>query len=112
MQQNCASMLDSINAVVSTQPTNHPTQHCTIAVSEQIHTGEHGCPAVRIDPVALRQLLDLREPVGAGEFLGCSTHTIQRQALDLGLVHAGGPVFTYKNQPDGTVKSLPPPRSA
>ena len=100
-------MLDSINAVVSTQLTNHLTQHhCPIVVSQQIHTGERGCPAVRIDPVVLQQLLDLRGPVGAGEFLGCSTCTVQRWALDLGLIHAGGPVFAYKNQPDGTVSKV------
>ena len=100
-------MLDSIDAVISTQPTDHLTQHhCPIAVSEQIHTGERGRPAVRIDPVALQQLLDLRGPVGAGEFLGCSTRTVRRRALELGLVHAGGPVFTYEHQPDGTVSKV------
>lgn len=71
------TMVDMINALVSTQATDHNQQCSSVTVSEQAHTGNHGCLATEIDPIALQQLLELRGPEDTGKLLGCSTHTVQ-----------------------------------
>jgi hypothetical protein len=106
MQQNRASMVEAIDAVISAQAANHSAQCSPITVSEKTYTGKRGRPAVAIDPTALQQLLELRGPEGAGNFLGCSTRTVRRRALDLGLAQPGAPVFTHETQPDGTVSKV------
>lgn len=105
MQQNCASMVAAIDSVVSAQITdsNYDSQRSPVTVSEQVHTGKHGRPAVEVNPVALEQLLELRGPKSTGKLLGCSYRTIRRRALELGLAQPGPPVFTYETQPDGNV---------
>ena len=99
-------MLSSIDTAVSTRPANLLAQHHPIEVSEKTHTGKRGRPGIEIDAIALQQLLELRGPEGTAMFLGCSTRTVRRRALDLGLVCPGRPVFTYENQPDGTISKV------
>ena len=102
MQQNCASMIDALNTVVSA----HDPQYSPVTISEHAHTGKRGRPVAEIDPIALEQLLELRGPEGTGKLLGCSTRTVRRRALELGLVQPGAPVFTHETQPDGSVSKI------
>ena len=99
-------MADAIDAVVSTQPAGHGLECSPVTIFEQAYSGKRGRPAVKIDPVALQQLLELRGPVNTGKLLGCSTRTVRRRALDLGLAQPGAPVFTRETQPDGSVAKV------
>jgi len=103
MQQNCASMVEAIDSVVSTQVIEYDLQCSPVTVSDQAHTGKRGRPAVEVNPVAFEQLLELRGPKSTGQLLGCSYRTVRRRALELGLARPGPPVFTHETQPDGNV---------
>ena len=104
--QNCEAMIRAMDAAISIQRVNHDPECSPVTVSERIHTGKRGHPAVDIDPIALQQLLELRGPVDTAKFIGCSTCTVQQQALDLGLAQPGAAVFTYETQPDGSVAKV------
>jgi hypothetical protein len=80
MQQNCASMVDAIDAVIFAQAANHSAQCFPITVSEKTYTRKCRRPAVAI--------------------------TVRRRTLDLGLAQPGVPVFTHETQPDGTVSKV------
>lgn len=99
-------MLDAVNAAVSTQVADPSSQYTPVTVSEHVRTGKRGRPAVKINPTALQQLLELRGPEGTGELLGCSTRTVRRRALQLGLSQPGVPVFTHETQPDGSISRV------
>ena len=103
MQQNCVAMVDTINAFVSGRTIDHGRQPSPVTVSEQVRTGKRGRPATKIDPIALQQLLELRGPENTGRLLGCSTRTVRRRALQLGLAQPSSAVFTDETQPDGSV---------
>lgn len=103
MQQNCASMVEAIDAVASTQSTDHSPHCLPVTVSQQAHTGKRGRPVIEVNPVALQQLLELRGPESTGKLIGCSSRTVRRRALELGLVQPCAPVFTHEAQPDGSV---------
>ena len=106
MQQNCAAMVDAIDALVNTRTIARGEQCSPVPISEQVHTGKRGRPATKINPVALQQLLELRGPKDTGELLGCSTRTIRRRALQLGLAQPGSAVFTHETQPDGSTSRV------
>ena len=103
MRQNCATMANAIDAVISTQTTDRDLQPSPVTISEQAHTGKCGRPTTEIDPTALQQLLELRGPQDTARLLGCSSRTVRRRALELGFVQPGAPVFTHETQPDGSV---------
>ena len=103
MHQNCASMVEAIEMTASTQSTNHGPQCSPVAVSQQVHTGKHGRPALEVNPIALQQLLELRGVESTGKLLGCSSRTVRQRGLELGLVQPGPPVFMYETQPDGSM---------
>jgi len=105
MQQNCTGMVEAIDAVAA-QIVDHDIQGSPVAVSQKNHTGKRGRPAIEVDAVALQQLLELRGPGSTGELLGCSSKTVRRRALELGLVQPGAPVITHEVQPDGSISSV------
>ena len=100
MQQNCTSI--TLNRVV---PANNP-QYSPVMISKHTHTSKHGRPIAEIDPVALKQLLELRGLEGTGKFLGCSTCTVRRWVLELGFVQPGALVFTHETQLDGSASRI------
>ena len=101
MQQNCVTMVNTINGAIST--LNHGPQRSPVTISEQTHIGKRGRPTTEIDPVALQHLLELRGPQDTGKLLGCSTRTIRRRALESGLAQPGAPISTDETQSDGSV---------
>ena len=106
MLQNCEAMVHAIDTFVLTQCIN-TDPHCSpVTISKWIHSGQCGRPAIAINPMALQQLLELRGPVDTANFLGCSTCTVRRQALKLGLAQPSAAVFTYEAQPDGSVSKV------
>ena len=106
MQQNCTSMAEAIDTAVSTQSAECSPHNLPVTVSQQAHTSKRGRPPIEVDTVALQQLLELRGPESTGKLLGCSSRTVRRRALELGLVQPGAPVFTYEAQPDGSVSKV------
>ena len=99
-------MLEAVDAVASIRPANHNVHCSPVTISHQVHTGNRGRPAIEVDPTALQQLLELRGPESTGRLLGCSSRTVRRRALELGLVQPGAPVFTHETQPDGSVSRV------
>lgn len=100
-------MVEAIDAATSSHSTSDPVPQCSpVTVSQKIRTGKPGRPAIEVDAVALQQLLELRGPESAGRLLGCSSRTVRRRALELGLVQPGAPVFTHKTQSDGSVSRI------
>ena len=63
-------------------------------------------PNIKVDALALQQLLKLRGPGGTGGLLGCSTKTVRWRALELVLIQPGAPVITHETQPDGSVSRV------
>ena len=74
IQQNCVLVVEAIDAVTSTQTTDR-LQCSPIAVSQQVHTGKPGHPAIKVETITLQQLPEPRGPGGTGELLGCGSKT-------------------------------------
>ena len=106
MQQNCVGMVEAIDAVASTQSADDCIQSSPVTVSQKVHTGQRGRPAIKVDAIALQQLLELRGSRSTGELIGCSSKTVRRRALELGLVQPGAPVVTHEAQPDGSISRV------
>ena len=75
----------------------------SIVLSYQSMTGRRGRPRTKINPNFLSQALDLWGPTHLGLVFKCSACTVQRRALEHGLVDPGDPVYTKEDQPDGTI---------
>ncbi|KAF7972873.1 hypothetical protein HWV62_7994 [Athelia sp. TMB] len=64
-----------------------------VVVVERVRTGRRGRPRVHIDPNFLTEALTHRGPTGIAPVISCSSRTVRRRALDLGLVQPAQPVF-------------------
>ncbi|KAJ7036201.1 hypothetical protein C8F04DRAFT_1210129 [Mycena alexandri] len=80
----------------SDPPTSSPLTVTT-------HSSTGGRPHVDIDPTFLSHALTLRGPTGLRPVFSVSSRTIQRRALEYGLVQPGEPIYTDTPQPNGTV---------
>ena len=106
IQQNCASMVEAINMAIPTQVIEYGTHCPPVTVSEQVYTSKRGRPTVEVNPVALEQLLELRGRESTAKLLGCSSRTVRRRALELGLAQPCSPVFTHETQSDGSISKV------
>lgn len=86
-----------------------------LVVSQRVRTGKRGRPRVHIDPAFLEEALVLRGPKGIAPVIACSTQTIRRRALELGLGAPARPVSQATTMPNGDVtrtynsRTLAPP---
>lgn len=74
-----------------------------LKVSRRLRTGKRGRPRVDIDHAFLAEALVLRGPKGVAPVIGCSTRTIRRRALELGLGAPARPVSQATALPNGNV---------
>lgn len=65
--------------------------------------GETGRPRIHIDPVWLREALNMRGPTGVAEVLGCHARTVRRRAVEEGILEPCPPVFEYVADENGTI---------
>lgn len=74
-----------------------------LVVTQRIRTGKRGRPRFHIEQAFLAEALLLRRPKGIAPVIGCSTRTIRRRALELGLGAPARRVSTAITLPNGGV---------
>lgn len=101
MKQSVDSMVEELDLAChrSTDSPDGPP----IVVIQRLSTKRRGRPKVHIDTIFLEEALALRGPSGVATALNCSSRTVRRRALELGLAMPGAPVVTTTTQPDGNV---------
>ena len=77
-------------------PDAHPLE-----IVQIVRTGRRGRPSKRIQGQFLQFALEMRGPAAIARLLQCSTRTVRREALRLGLVIPGNPVYTTHVDADG-----------
>lgn len=106
-------MLTALNDLA--ERSQDPSPLPSLQVTQLSLTGNAGRPRIEIDPNFLRHALDLRGPHTLGPLLKCSSRTVRRRALELGLVEPGHPVYADVDNGTGAVQrvwtSTTPPMS-
>lgn len=75
----------------------------SLIISQRASTGKRGRPTVQIEPNFLAQALELQGPTHLASVFNCSSRTIRRRAVELGLAEPGVPIYTDTEEHDGTV---------
>nr|VWO99246.1 N/A [Ganoderma boninense] len=79
-----------------------PPDAAPLPIIQTIRTGRRGRPPKQIQRDFLEFALEMRGPKRIAELLGCSSRTVRREALRLGLAEPGPPVFSATTAADGT----------
>ncbi|KAG6906726.1 hypothetical protein DXG01_012416 [Tephrocybe rancida] len=87
---------------LSLDPPEAPFHSLTSTVS----TGQPGRPRIEIDSNILTLGLELRGPTHLAQVFNCSSRTIRRRALELGIVTPGEPVYVDYEHEDGTIHRI------
>lgn len=99
-----SSILEMIAAVdQAVHIANQPPDDPQVIVAHTTRNGRRGRPRLQVDSNFLEQALIRRGPARISKLLGCSSRTVRRRALELGLVEPQPPVFQFEERPDGTI---------
>lgn len=79
-------MIDEVGFFLESQPDNLQGS------ATRVRTGGRGRPSIQIDPEFLEQAMQSHSNTELARALGCSTATVRRRQLELGLVEPQAPV--------------------
>jgi hypothetical protein len=91
MEEGIVAMLQALDAAAMQSMDPPALDH--IPVSQVVHTGRPRCPRIEIDPTFLAFALDMQGPSGVAPVVQCAPRTVQRRAIEQGLVTPGPPVY-------------------
>lgn len=102
MRGSVATMVAALDQACH-QSSDAPDGNLPLVIS-RASTGRRGRPRVHIDATVLREALSYRGPTRLAPIFHCSSRTLRRRALELGISTPGVPVFTQEASADGTVQ--------
>jgi hypothetical protein len=103
-QTSLSAMVQDLDSAC--HQSSDPPNASPLIVSHRVSINSTGCPQVEIDPTFLSHALELRGPTSLSKIVKCSSRTVHRHTLELGIVQPGPPVSSTIMQSNGTITQI------
>lgn len=94
-------MVDDLDAAC--HESSDPADGGPLMVSQLLQTANPGRPRIQIDRTFLEHALQMRGPTALSSIFKCSSRTVRRRALEMGLVQPGPAVRESITNTDGSI---------